>query len=354
MKLIQVTEKFLLFLQHYPFPICIQVRTTKKVSKLSPKKKGRTTLKKLIPITLCAVMALAFTGCSNDSTAKDSAPKQTTGDNKQIPNPYVDCDTFADAGKIAGFTVIVPESIPTGYKQDSIRVVNNELVEITYVNGEKKLSFRQGKGSEDISGNYNEYKENNTKSVGSLQVTTKGDNGKISLATWTAEGYTFSISADSLDYQEISDMINSMKPDTGVVGKNVRISSPFIDCDTIDVAGKIAGFTVTVPEKMPQSYVQKSIVAVENKMVQVIYANGEKEILIRKAKGNEDISGNFSEYTETNTVTVGSIKVSTRGDNGKINVATWVDGEYTYSITANSDEKGLDTTAISNMVGGIR
>lgn len=36
------------------------------------------------------------------------------------------------------------------------------------------------------------------------------------------------------------------------------------------------------------------------------------------------------------------------------NTATWVDGEYTYSITANLGETGLDADTIKDMAGGIR
>ncbi len=144
---------------------------------------------------------------------------------------------------------------------------------------------------------------------------------------------------------------NSQKP---VISGDVGMPNPFVDCATIADAEKIAGFTVTVPEKMPEGYAQKLIQAVEKEMVQVFYENGEKKILIRKAKGSEDISGDYNEYKENSTATVGNLKVSTKGNDGKINVATWVDGEYTYSITANLGEAGLNTATIYDMVGSIR
>ncbi|MEA4847802.1 MAG: hypothetical protein VB106_11275 [Clostridiaceae bacterium] len=143
-------------------------------------------------------------------------------------------------------------------------------------------------------------------------------------------------------------------PQKEAIGGDVEIPNPFVDCDTMDDAEKIAGFNVTMPAKMPKGYVQKLIQAVENDMVQVFYEDGEKEILIRKAKGSRDISGDYNEYKENNTVSVGSLKVSTRGNNGKVNAATWVDGEYTYSITANLGETGLDASIINDMVGSIR
>lgn len=146
---------------------------------------------------------------------------------------------------------------------------------------------------------------------------------------------------------------DNAQADAGI-GGGIGIPNPFVDCDTMADAGKIAGFTVTVPQKMPAGYAQKLIQAVEKDMVQVFYEKGEKEILIRKAKGSEDISGDYNEYKENNTITLGSLKVSARGNDGKVNTATWIDGEYTYAITANPGETGLDEVTIKDMIGAIR
>ncbi len=138
------------------------------------------------------------------------------------------------------------------------------------------------------------------------------------------------------------------------IDANVQIPNPFVDCSTMDSARKIAGFSIKIPEKMPVGYLQSLIQASENDMIKIFFENSEKTIEIRKAKGSEDISGVYTVFEEKNTVDVGSIKVSTKGRDGKINVATWNDGEYAYSITVNIDEAGLDRSVISDMVGNIR
>lgn len=136
--------------------------------------------------------------------------------------------------------------------------------------------------------------------------------------------------------------------------QNNQIPNPFEDCSTIADAEKIAGFTVTLPEKMPKDYVKKTIQAIKDNMVQVFYENGEKKLLVRKAKGSQDISGDYSQYSENSTMTVDGLQVSTRGNNGKVNVATWVNGEYTYSVGLYKDEPGLDTDTIKDIVSIIR
>lgn len=203
-------------------------------------------MKKIIVYILCAVITLSFTACSNNSPSKDSTQKQTIGDNAQIPNPFVDCKTIADANKIVGFTVVAPKNLPTGYSQDTIRAIKDDLVEIIYVKGEKKISFRQGKDSKDISGDYNEYKESNTLTIGSLQVTIKGDNGEVNLAVWTDGDYAYAISSEGLDNNTISDMITSMKSDAD---DNVQIPNPFIDCATMADAKKQPVLPLLFPQK---------------------------------------------------------------------------------------------------------
>jgi hypothetical protein len=136
--------------------------------------------------------------------------------------------------------------------------------------------------------------------------------------------------------------------------QNNQIPSPFEDCTTIADAEIIAGFTLILPEKMPKDYIKRSIQAIKDDMVQVFYENGESELLVRKAKGNQDISGDYNQYSENSTMNVDDLQVTTRGNNGKVNVATWVNGEYTYSVGLYKDEPGLDTDTIKDIVSIIK
>ncbi len=186
-------------------------------------------MKKLIVITLCAVMTLSFTACFNNKPeAKDDPQKQTN--NVEIPNPWEGCENIADAGKLVGFTVTLPKTVPDGYTQKSIEAIKDNTVQIIYENGENQIVFRQAKGNDDISGDYTEYKENNTLTVGTLKVIAKGNDGKVNLATWISGEFSFAISANpggkGLDNQAIIDMIGSMDINNTSIG-DVEISSPF-------------------------------------------------------------------------------------------------------------------------------
>lgn len=116
-----------------------------------------------------------------------------------------------------------------------------------------------------------------------------------------------------------------------LIGDNTQIPNPFIDCDTLAAAAALAGFEITVPDSV-DGYEERAITAVENDMIQVLYLHGDDEICIRKATGEEECSGDYNAYSEEKTVTVGDREVTMRGNNGKVMVAVWTEGGYSYSI----------------------
>lgn len=131
-------------------------------------------------------------------------------------------------------------------------------------------------------------------------------------------------------------------------------ANPFVDCETIADAEKLTGFSLTLPAQMPEGYTQTVIQVMDDSMIQVIFENGDNSITVRKAKGSEDISGDSSEYAESKTLTIDSVEVSAKGNDGKISTATWVDGEYTYAVSVGADEAGLDEAVISEMISSIK
>lgn len=104
-----------------------------------------------------------------------------------------------------------------------------------------------------------------------------------------------------------------------------------MDCDTLADAAALAGFDIIVPDSV-EGYEERAITAIENDMIQVLYLHGDDEICVRKAAGDEDCSGDYNAYSEEKTVTVGDREVTLRGNNGKVMVAVWTEGGYSYSI----------------------
>lgn len=146
--------------------------------------------------------------------------------------------------------------------------------------------------------------------------------------------------------------------------EKVEIPNPFTECATLEEAAAIAGFDLIVPDQI-EGYTDRQISAIDQELIQVDYTNGNTEdansdseisgdeaigdgnnndgsenteaeedpsLYIRKGAGNEDISGDYNEYSETNTLSVDGLSVTVKGDDGKISVAIWTDGDYSFAI----------------------
>ena len=136
--------------------------------------------------------------------------------------------------------------------------------------------------------------------------------------------------------------------------ESTQIPNPFVEVKNLDEASKIAGFSLEVPETY-EDYKKQVIQAIEDDMIEVIYydENSEQEGLrIRKAKGTDDISGDYNEYKDVETVKVGDFEIIEKGSEGNISVATWNDGTYSYAIDV--AEASLTKDTIANLVSNIK
>ena len=70
----------------------------------------------------------------------------------------------------------------------------DNLAEIQYFGGTDSLCYRKSPGTEDNSGDYNVYDQEETLEISGSAVTLKGNDGGYSLAVWTDGSYAYSIS----------------------------------------------------------------------------------------------------------------------------------------------------------------
>lgn len=153
-------------------------------------------MKKLMTFALSAVMVLSLAACGQ--SASQPQPEKASTENKaEIPNPFADCKTLEEAIHITGFDMVVPEMLE-GYAQTAIQVMSGTMIQVVYRNDtDESVSIRKAPGSDDISGDYNEYAQNDTVSIGELEVSMKGEQDLVHLATWTDGGYTYAVSVSS-------------------------------------------------------------------------------------------------------------------------------------------------------------
>lgn len=118
-----------------------------------------------------------------------------------IPSPVTEYDTVKQLKDAVDFTVYTPSALPKGYKLDSITTINGAvggtLADINYKKGDSIICYRTAKYTKhDISGVYGEYNENSVLKIDELdglKVSTRGDKGKVSVATFSAKKLSFSL-----------------------------------------------------------------------------------------------------------------------------------------------------------------
>lgn len=311
-------------------------------------------LKRIFSLALGTALALSLVACgSNDNPAADNSKPGAV----QPPSNYVDCDTLEEAIEMAGIEISIPEVIK-GYDDCTFRANKTDgMIEVIFQNDDDEIRFRKGLGDEDISGNYNDFSEKNDVNVDGSTVQIKGSDGKVNIATWSKDGYSYSIdSTKAMDKTVMTDLIKTVNnddnapiggdpatwgPDNQPSDNNLQPSNPFQPCDSLDDAEEMAGFDLTLPKTADM------LEAIENEMIQAFYGEDGTDMLIRKALGSEDISGDYNEYAQTETVN----GVTLKGADGQFSLALWTNGEYTYSISVGS---ALSQTDMMALVGGVK
>ena len=171
-------------------------------------------MKKLL---LLSMLCLAVLSCGKKEEVKEEVAEVSTTQSQDygVPNPFEIVDTLDEAAKIAGFSLEAPTEY-ADYNSLVIQAIADDMIEVIYFDAEKThegLRIRKANGTDDISGDYNEYKEVNVVKVGELEVTEKGNDGNISIATWTDGTYSYSINVDEalLNVDDISNLISNIK-----------------------------------------------------------------------------------------------------------------------------------------------
>ena len=127
------------------------------------------------------------------------------------------------------------------------------------------------------------------------------------------------------------------------VAPMVGMPNPIHEFSTIDEAAKYMNITPQLPKVLPIGYNVKSVSTIEKDVLQVVYVYkaGEdatrnqaagKRIIYRVANATGDISGDHNDYRVTATEKVNGTKVTFKGGNYMVYLATWVKDGQNHSI----------------------
>lgn len=119
---------------------------------------------------------------------------------------------------------------------------------------------------------------------------------------------------------------------------------------TVEEAEGILGFSAKMPTVLPENYDLESIQVIADSVMQSIYTNADAQMVIRVAKGSEEISGDYTQYENEKEIDVKDNKITVKGNNNHINHRTWYDGEKTYSIYA---QEGLTMVDMKQLLENL-
>ena len=169
--------------------------------------------RKMMTAVMALTMMMTAGACTDrgdvqvDTSRMTEVTEQATEDTVGIPNPFLTCETMEEAAGLAGFSMTVPGEVP-GYEKSEIQVIEGELFQVFYVCGDEQVLIRKAAGSDDITGDYNEYSETDTAEANGSTVTLRGEDGAVKAASWQKDGYTYAIDAtEGLSVEKILKLV---------------------------------------------------------------------------------------------------------------------------------------------------
>ena len=106
--------------------------------------------------------------------------------------------------------------------------------------------------------------------------------------------------------------------------ESMQLANPWSDFDSLEEAEADALLQIELPESY-QNFDHRIYRSMHGEMLEIIYqdADGQEGFRIRKSRGSEDISGDYTSYAQEKTLTSGGRSVTIRGNGDTISVATW-------------------------------
>ena len=140
------------------------------------------------------LISLLLTGCAKESASvENSVP--TTDVVTHLANPWKDYASLAEAEAACGLTFPMPETVAGSYVAESFRVMNGQLLEVKYRDGDFPVTVRMQAGEgQDLSGVYGEFENVQTVEVDGATITGMTIEGGI-VQLISKDGYSYSLYA---------------------------------------------------------------------------------------------------------------------------------------------------------------
>lgn len=128
-------------------------------------------------------------------------------------------------------------------------------------------------------------------------------------------------------------------------GDSSQIPNLLTAHDSLAELAKAVGFDIKAPT-VPAGYEADAYIDISGELAEVFYVKGDDMLVYRVSRGEGDNSGDYNTYSGKKTVDVNGVSVELRG-NDKVNVATWSNGGFAYSVSA---KQGISETEVAAVV----
>ena len=122
--------------------------------------------------------------------------------------------------------------------------------------------------------------------------------------------------------------------------------NPYQTCSSLKEASEITGYMLSVPESL---LIEKEteIIVYDESITEFNVLDSEYQTIfcIRKATGDDDISGVYEIYETEKTVNINNKEIVIKGNNNLYYLAVWTNEGYSYSFFSNEgiSEEGIRT-----------
>lgn len=128
------------------------------------------------------------------------------------------------------------------------------------------------------------------------------------------------------------------------------IANGMVEVISKEELSEAVGFPVKSAQSLP--FFPQSIYYTSywGEMAQIDYANGGSTACFRQSLGEEDNSGDWSEYPAQKSLTVNGCAVTLKGEADSYTLAIWQDGTYSYSLSLSA---GQPASVWESIVEGV-
>lgn len=127
-------------------------------------------------------------------------------------------------------------------------------------------------------------------------------------------------------------------------GDSSQIPNLLTAHDSLAELAKAVGFDIKALT-VPAGYEADAYIDISGELAEVFYVKGDDTLVYRVSRGEGDNSGDYNIYSNKKTVDVNGVSVELRG-NDKVNVATWSNGGFAYSVSAKQRISETEVAAV--------